>query len=71
MKIVWSMSGERALCVRQAVSGTALCPVAFLVFFPAAAGAGVVAADLVVISLNRLSGDWLVSAIEDECWLGA
>jgi hypothetical protein len=40
--------------------------VALLVFFPAAAGAGVVAADLVVVSLNRLRGDWFFSAIEDE-----
>jgi len=40
--------------------------VALLVFFPAAAGAGVVAADFVVVSLNRLRGDWFFSAIEDE-----
>ena len=46
-------------------------PVALLVFFPAAAGAGVVAADFVVASLNRLSCDWFFSAIEDEWGLGA
>jgi len=40
--------------------------VALLVFFPAAAGAGVIAADFVVVSLNRLRGDWFFSAIEDE-----
>ena len=46
-------------------------PVALLVFFPAAAGAGVVAADFVVASLNRLRCEWLFSAIEDEWGLGA
>ena len=40
--------------------------VALLVFFPAAAGAGVVAADFVVTSLNRLRSDWFFSTIEDE-----
>jgi len=45
--------------------------VALLVFFPAAAGAGVIPADLVVASMNSLWCDWLFSAIEDERWLGA
>ena len=40
--------------------------VALLVFFPAAAGAGVVATDFVVASLNSLRCDWFFSAIEDE-----
>jgi hypothetical protein len=43
--------------------------VALLVFFPAAAGAGIVAADFVVASLNGLRGDRFFSAIEDE-WRG-
>jgi hypothetical protein len=42
-----------------------------LVFFPAAAGAGVVAADFVVAVLNRLRSDWFFSAIEDERRKGA
>jgi hypothetical protein len=44
--------------------------VALLVFFPAAAGAGVIAADFVVASMNGLRCDWFFSAIEDERWLG-
>ena len=40
--------------------------VALLVFFPAAAGAGVVAAHFLIASLNSLSCDWFFSAIEDE-----
>ena len=40
--------------------------VALLVFFSTAAGAGVVAADLVVAVLNSLRRDWFFSAIEDE-----
>ena len=39
---------------------------ALFVFFPAAAGAGVVAADFVVVVLNGLRGDWFFPAIEDE-----
>ena len=39
-----------------------------LVFFPAAAGAGVVAADFVVASLNGLGGHWLIAAAKrTEC----
>ncbi len=45
--------------------------VALLVFFPAAAGAGVVAADFVFASLNSLRCGWFFSAIEDEWGLGA
>ena len=45
--------------------------VALLVFFPAAAGAGVVAADFVVASLNSLRRDWFFSAFEDERGEGA
>ena len=45
--------------------------VALLVFFPAAAGAGVVAADFVVASLHSLRRDWFFSAIEDERGEGA
>ena len=45
--------------------------VALLEFFPAAAGAGVVAADFVVAVLNRLRGDWFFSSIEDEWGKGA
>ena len=48
-----------------------LSPMALFVFFPAAAGTGVVAADLVVASMNSLRCDRLFSAIEDERWLGA
>jgi hypothetical protein len=44
---------------------------ALLVFFPAAAWAGVVAADFVVAVMNRLRGDRFFSAIEDESWLGS
>jgi hypothetical protein len=40
--------------------------VALLIFFPAATGAGVIAADFVVASLNSLRCDWFFSAIEDE-----
>ena len=45
--------------------------VALLVFFPAAAGAGVVTADFVVVSVDSLRCDWFFSAIEGECGLGA
>ena len=45
--------------------------VALLVLFPAAAGAGIVAADLVVAVLNRLRGDRFFSAVENERRLGA
>ena len=48
------------------VSRASLCPVALLVFFPAAARAGVVAADFVIAVLNSLRRDWFFSAIEDE-----
>ena len=40
--------------------------VALFVFFPAAARAGVVAADFVIAVLNSLRRDWFFSAIEDE-----
>ena len=40
--------------------------VALLVFFPASAGAGVVAADFIVAVLNSLSSDWFFSTIEDK-----
>jgi hypothetical protein len=53
------------------VSRASLRSVALLVFFPAAAGAGVVAADFVVASLNRLRSDWFFSSIEDEWGKGA
>ena len=39
---------------------------ALLIFFPAAAGAGVVAADFIVAVLNSLRRDWFFSAIEDK-----
>ena len=39
---------------------------ALLIFFPAAAGAGVVAADFIVAVLNSLSSDWFFSTIEDK-----
>jgi hypothetical protein len=50
----------------ESVSIVFLRPMALLVFFPAAAGAGVVAADFVVAVLNSLRRDWFFSAIEDE-----
>ena len=56
---------------RRGRSGPTLHSVALLVFFPAAAGAGVVAADFVVASLNSLRRDWFFSAIEDERGEGA
>ena len=54
----------------ESLSVVRLRSVALLVFFPAAAGAGVVAAHFLVASLNSLSCDWFFSAIEDERWLG-
>jgi len=45
---------------------------ALLVFLPAAAGAGIVAAYFLVASMNcRLGCDWFFSAIQDERRLGA
>ena len=51
---------------RDGRSDPSLRPVTLLVFFPAAAGAGVIAANFVVASLNSLRRDWYFSAIEDE-----
>ena len=65
-------SGRVALEARsESVSVVFSRPVALLVFFSAAAGAGVVASDFVVASLNSLRCDWFFSAIEDEWGVGA
>ena len=54
------------------VSRASSSSVALLVFFPAAAGAWIVAADFCVTSVNSgLRCDWFFSSIEDERWLGA
>ena len=45
---------------------TSLRPVTFLIFFPRAAGAGVVTSDFLVVAMDGLSGDGLVAAIERE-----
>ena len=56
---------------RGGCSDPTLHSVALLVFFSAAAGAWIVAADLFVAPLNCLGCDWFFSAIEDEWGEGA
>src|SRR5215831_2056003 len=46
-------------------------PVTFFIFFAGAAGAGIVATDLVVVAMDSLNRSWFFAAIERELRLRA